>query len=126
MSIHQRAYHLSASCQELLQSLDKYSNRLRGRYSNCQFHERLIHRLPSSPFSLPSLPLLSSPLSPPSPLLPLLSPLSSLPSLLHKAVTNHELLMGEHLNVWSETEYTNAGEVMQKVGKLQQQDAKAR
>lgn len=112
MSIHQRAYHLSASCQELLQSLDKYSNRLRGRYSNCQFHERLIHRLPSSPFSLPSLPLLS--------------PLSSLSSLLHKAVTNHELLMGEHLNVWSETEYTNAGEVMQKVGKLQQQDAKAR
>ena len=41
-------------------------------------------------------------------------------------VTHYELLMGEHLRVWSETEYTNAGEVMQNVGKLQEEDAKAR
>ena len=34
--------------------------------------------------------------------------------------------MGEHLKTWSETEYTNAGEVMQNVGKLQEQDSKSR
>ena len=34
--------------------------------------------------------------------------------------------MGEHLRTWSETEYTNAGEVMQNVGKIQEGDAKKR
>jgi len=46
--------------------------------------------------------------------------------LVSSEVTHYELLMGEHLRVWSETEYTNAGEVMQNVGKLQEEDAKAR
>ena len=87
-------------------------------YSNCYISCLPLHlsyHPTSSSFALPS--FLFPPLS-----------LSSLPYL-HPpapAVTNHELLMGEHLNVWSETEYTNAGEVMQKVGKLQQQDGKAR
>ena len=34
--------------------------------------------------------------------------------------------MGDFLTTWSETEYTNAGEVMQNVGKLQRSDSKNR
>ena len=34
--------------------------------------------------------------------------------------------MGEHLRTWSETEYTNAGEVMQNVGKVEDNDSKNR
>ena len=40
--------------------------------------------------------------------------------------TTQEEVMGEYLRVWSETEYTNAGEVMQNVGRLQQEDSKTR
>ena len=42
------------------------------------------------------------------------------------AASVHERIMGEHLRTWSETEYTNAGEVMQNVGKIQEGDAKKR
>ena len=42
------------------------------------------------------------------------------------AASTHEKIMGEHLRTWSETEYTNAGEVMQNVGKIQEGDAKKR
>ena len=41
-------------------------------------------------------------------------------------LSSNETAMGEYLGAYSETEYTNAGEVMQSVGKLQEQDAKAR
>ena len=34
--------------------------------------------------------------------------------------------MGRYLTNWSETEYTNAGEVMQNVGRLQESDSQAR
>ncbi len=34
--------------------------------------------------------------------------------------------MGDFLKTWSETEYTNAGEVMQNVGKLQNSDSRNR
>ena len=34
--------------------------------------------------------------------------------------------MGEFLSAYSENEYTNAGEVMKKVGKIEERDAKAR
>ena len=44
----------------------------------------------------------------------------------HTAASVHEKIMGEHLRTWSETEYTNAGEVMQNVGKIQEGDAKKR
>ena len=46
--------------------------------------------------------------------------------LLVTAASTHEKIMGEHLRTWSETEYTNAGEVMQNVGKIQEGDAKKR
>ena len=42
------------------------------------------------------------------------------------AASLNERVMGEHLRTWSETEYTNAGEVMQNVGKTQEEDAKRR
>jgi hypothetical protein len=42
------------------------------------------------------------------------------------AASVHEKIMGEHLRTWSETEYTNAGEIMQNVGKIQEGDAKKR
>jgi len=41
-------------------------------------------------------------------------------------VSTKESEMGEFLATWSETEYTNAGEVMQNVGKLQKSDSKNR
>ena len=47
-------------------------------------------------------------------------------TLLVTAASTHEKIMGEHLRTWSETEYTNAGEVMQNVGKIQEGDAKKR
>ena len=42
------------------------------------------------------------------------------------AASLNERVMGEHLRTWSEKEYTNAGEVMQNVGKTQEGDAKKR
>lgn len=41
-------------------------------------------------------------------------------------VSSQEAVMGDFLKTWSETEYTNAGEVMQNVGKLQNTDSKNR
>ena len=45
---------------------------------------------------------------------------------IYSAESVHERIMGQHLKTWSETEYTNAGEVMQNVGKIQEGDAKKR
>ena len=45
---------------------------------------------------------------------------------IHVAVSTQESEMGDFLKTWSETEYTNAGEVMQNVGKLQGSDSKNR
>ena len=44
----------------------------------------------------------------------------------HAASASCERAMGEYLSAYSELEYTNAGEVMQNVGKLQQAQAKER
>ena len=41
-------------------------------------------------------------------------------------VSTQESVMGEFLKTWSETEYTNAGEVMQSVGALQEKNCKTR
>lgn len=44
----------------------------------------------------------------------------------HADVSREEEVMGRYLMTWSETEYTNAGEVMQNVGKMQGNDSQAR
>ena len=44
----------------------------------------------------------------------------------HTAAAYSERAMGEYLSACSEMEYTNAGEVMDSVGKLQQEQAKER
>ena len=44
----------------------------------------------------------------------------------HTVLSRDEEAMGRYLMTWSETEYTNAGEVMQNVGKMQESDSQAR
>ena len=41
-------------------------------------------------------------------------------------LSHEEETMGRYLMTWSETEYTNAGEIMKNVGKMQENDSQAR